>query len=246
MNDRLEEVWRAINPDRLRRTFLDMLDIYSPSGKEEDIQIYLEELLTRAGFSVERQEVDEDRYNLRVTMGPGEPRLYLVGHVDTVPAWDLDESGPQQEDGIIRGLGSADMKGGCAAMVEAWLALAEVLEPAARPSVGLLLVVGEEENGDGSATFLQSCRPPWVVIGEPTSLAAGFAHYGYLEAGFVTRGLRSHSSLPELGHNAVESMLRVLLMLGNDPLFDRAKTEIVYSIREMRSSRAGFVVPDRC
>jgi len=246
MSAHLESVWRAINPDRLRRTFLDMLDIYSPSGKEEDIQLYLEELLTRAGFSVERQEVDEDRYNLRVTMGPGEPRLYLVGHVDTVPAWDLDEFGPQQEDGIIRGLGSADMKGGCAAMVEAWLALAETLEPSQRPSVGLLLVVGEEENGDGSATFLQSCRPPWVVIGEPTSLAAKFAHYGYLEAGFVTRGLRSHSSLPELGHNAVESMLRVLLLLGNDPLFDRAGSEIVYSIREMRSSQAGFVVPDRC
>jgi acetylornithine deacetylase len=246
MSARLEKVWRAINPDRLRKTFLDLLDIYSPSGKEEDIQIYLEELLTRAGFSVERQEVDEDRFNLRVTMGPGEPRLYMVGHVDTVPAWDLDTLGPQEEDGIIRGLGSADMKGGCAAMVEAWLALAEVLELAERPSVGLLLVVGEEENGDGSATFLESCRPPWVIIGEPTSLAAGFSHYGYLEAGFATRGLRSHSSLPELGHNAVESMLRVLLLLGNDPLFDRSKSEIVYSIREMRSSQAGFVVPDRC
>ncbi len=246
MSTRLENAWRAINPVRLRKTFLELLDIYSPSGKEEDIQLYLEELLTRAGFSVERQEVDEDRYNLRVTMGSGEPFLYLVGHVDTVPAWDLDALGAQEEDGTIRGLGSADMKGGCAAMIEAWLALAEAFEPAERPSVGLLLVVGEEENGDGSAVFLQSCRPPWVVIGEPTSLAAGFAHYGYLEAGFVTRGLQSHSSLPELGHNAVESMLRVLLLLGNDPLFDRAKTEIVYSIREMSSSRAGFVVPDRC
>ena len=246
MNARLENVWNSINPVRLRKTFLELLDIYSPSGKEEDIQLYLEKLLAGAGFSVERQEVEEDRYNLRVTMGPGEPWLYMVGHVDTVPAWDLDTFGPQQEDGTIRGLGSADMKGGCAAMVEAWLALAEALEPAERPSVGLLLVVGEEENGDGSATFLQSCRPHWVVIGEPTTLSAGFAHCGYLEAGFVTRGIRSHSSLPELGHNAVESMLRVLLLLGNDPLFDRAKTEIVYSIREMRSSRAGFVVPDRC
>ncbi|MEI6207898.1 MAG: M20/M25/M40 family metallo-hydrolase [Desulfuromonadales bacterium] len=247
MSTRLERVWRSINRDRLRKTFLNLLDIYSPSGKEEDIQVYLEGLLTTAGFSVERQEVDEDRYNLRVTMGPGEPRLYLVGHVDTVPAWDLDEFGPEQEDGIVRGLGSADMKGGCAAMVEAWLALADALEPVERPSAGLLLVVGEEENGDGSATFLQSCRPPpWVIIGEPTGLSAKFAHYGYLEAGFVTRGIRSHSSLPELGHNAVESMLRVLLFLGNDPLFNRETSEIVYSIREMKSSQAGFVVPDRC
>jgi acetylornithine deacetylase len=246
MIPRLDEVWRAIDPVRLRRTLLDMLDIYSPSGKEEDIQLYLEEVLSRAGFRVERQVVEHERYNLRVTMGGNEPELYLAGHVDTVPAWDLEEFGAHEEGDIIRGLGSADMKGGCAAMVEAWLALADALTPEERPSLGLLLVVGEEENGDGSAAFLEQCRPPWVVIGEPTGLAACFAHYGYLEAGFVTRGLRSHSSLPELGHNAVESMLRLLLHLGKDPIFDRERGEIVYSIRELSSSRAGFVVPDRC
>jgi acetylornithine deacetylase len=245
MNERLERIWREIDPQRLRRTLLDLLDIYSPSGKEEDVQLYLEERLIGAGFAVERQEVEEDRYNLRVTMGEAEPQLYLVGHVDTVAAWDLEVSGPREEDGVIRGLGSADMKGGCAAMLEAWLALA-TLPPAERPAAGLLLVVGEEENGDGSVAFLKQYRPPWVVIGEPTSLAACFAHYGYLEAGFVTRGRRIHSSLPELGHNAVESMLRVLLHLGRDPVFARETSGIVYSIREMSSARAGFVVPDRC
>lgn len=246
MSDRLSKVWRSIDSNRLRGTFLDLLEIYSPSGKEEDILIYLEDLLCRAGFVVQRQQVEEDRYNLRITMGDDEPILYLVGHVDTVPAWDLETFGPREDGDSIHGLGSADMKGGCAAMVEAWLAIGEALAPTERPSVGLLLVVGEEENGDGSATFLEHYQPPWVVIGEPTGLTACFAHYGYLEAGFVTRGLRSHSSLPELGHNAVESMLRSLLLLGNDPLFDRAQSDIVYSIREMRSSRAGFVVPDRC
>ena len=246
MSGRQERAWRAVNPERLRKMLLEMLDIYSPSGKEEDIQLYLEDILTRAGFVVERQEVEAERYNLCVTMGREVPRLYLVGHVDTVPAWDLEAFGAQDEGGLIRGLGSADMKGGCAAMVEAWLAIASALPPEERPSVGLLLVVGEEENGDGSATFLESCRPPWVVIGEPTGLAACFAHYGYLEAGFVTSGRRSHSSLPELGHNAVESMLRVLLHLAKDPLFDRERADIVYSIREMSSSRAGFVVPDQC
>jgi len=246
VSGRLDKVLGAIDPVRLRKTFLELLDIYSPSGKEEDIQLYLEELLSRAGFLVERQEVEEDRYNLRVTMGEGEPQLYLVGHVDTVPAWDLEEFGPKEDGETIHGLGSADMKSGCAAMIETWLALAEALQGSERPPVGLLLVVGEEENGDGSARFLESCQAPWAVIGEPTGLSACFAHYGYLEAGFVTHGLKSHSSLPELGHNAVESMLRVLLHLGNNSLFNRERTEIVYSIREMRSSQQGFVVPDRC
>jgi len=246
MNIEREKVWKAINPKRLRKTLFDLVDIYSPSGKEEDIQLYLEGLLQNAGFTVERQEVEEDRYNVVVTMGHEAPQLYLVGHVDTISAWDIEHFGALESNGVVRGLGSADMKGGCAAMVEAWLALSEALSPSELPSVGLLLVVGEEETGDGSSAFLDVCRPPWVVIGEPTGLVACFSHYGYLEADLVTRGRRIHSSLPELGHNAVESMLRVLLHLGKDPYFSRDISEIVYSIREMSSSREGFVVPDRC
>ncbi|MDO3378404.1 M20 family metallopeptidase [Geoalkalibacter halelectricus] len=242
----LEDLWKAVDPERLRRLLVEMVDIYSPSGKEEDIQLFLEEQLHGAGFAVRRQEVEEERYNLVVPLGWREPRLYLVGHVDTIAAWDLEDYGARDAQGLIHGLGSADMKGGCAAMVETFLALATALPPEQRPPVGLLLVVGEEENGDGSATFLESTRPPWVVIGEPTGLNPCFAHYGYLEAGFVTSGRRTHSSLPELGHNAVESMLRVLLHLGRDPLFERSSSEIAYSIRELTSSRAGFVVPDRC
>lgn len=245
MSDLLDDLWDAVDPPRLWRTLVDLVDIYSPAGKEEDIQLYLEGVLAEAGLCAERQEVEEERYNLRAVLGEGEPDLYLVGHVDTVTAWDLEEYGAREEGDVLRGLGSADMKGGCAAMVEAFLALS-TLPPARMPNVGLLLVVGEEETGDGSETFLRDRRPGWVVIGEPTSLSACFAHYGYLEAGFTTRGRRIHSSLPELGHNAVESMLRVLLHLARDPLFDPERPEVVYSIRELSSARAGFVVPDRC
>jgi acetylornithine deacetylase len=245
LNPRLEQVWKAINPQRLHDTLMEMVDIYSPSGKEEDIQLYLEERLSVAGIPVRRQVVEEERYNLVATMGPGEPSLYLVGHVDTVAAWDIEEYAAVEEWGVVRGLGSADMKGGCAAMVEAWLALATLPEEQ-RPSLGLLLVVGEEENGDGSVRFLQESCPEWVVIGEPTSMLPAFSHFGYMEVSLVTQGRRIHSSLPELGHNAIESMLRVLLQLAGSPLFAEEPSQLVYSIREMSSSRAGFVVPDRC
>ena len=246
MNKRLEQVWAAIDPERLRRTLLEMIDIYSPSGKEEDVQLYLEELLAATGIPVQRQEVEEERFNLVARMGPEPPRLYLVGHVDTVAAWDIDDYAAKEEWGVVRGLGSADMKGGCAAMVETWLALAR-LPAAERPSVGLLLVVGEEENGDGSARFLEQECPAWVVIGEPTSLLPAFSHFGYMEIALTTQGRRIHSSLPELGHNAIESMLRVLLQIEQAPLFDNTEEpKLIYSIREMSSSRAGFVVPDRC
>ena len=245
MSNLREQVWTEINPQRLRQTLMDMIDIYSPSGKEEDIQLYLEERLSKSGIQIRRQEVEEERYNLLATMGPGEPSLYLVGHVDTVAAWDIDDYAAVEEWGVVRGLGSADMKGGCAAMVEAWLALATLPEEQ-RPSLGLLLVVGEEENGDGSTRFLQEYCPERVIIGEPTSMLPAFNHFGYMEISLVTQGRRIHSSLPELGHNAIESMLRVLLQLERSPLLEPTPSKLVYSIREMSSSRAGFVVPDRC
>ena len=243
--EHLEKIWNKIESVRIRQTLIDMVDIYSPSGKEEDIQLYIESRFREAGLPISRQVVEEERYNLYATMGEDHPQLVMVGHVDTVPAWNLEEYQAEEEWGVVRGLGAADMKGGCAAMLEAWLALAALPERE-RPSVGILFVVGEEENGDGSARFLEEYRPPWVVIGEPTMLSPCMSHYGYLEVLLSTQGRRIHSSLPELGHNAVESMLRFLLLLGKEPLFDRETSTLVYSIREMSSSRAGFVVPDQC
>ena len=245
MTEPWPRVQAALSPQRLHATFLDLLRIYSPSGKEEDVQLYLEATLLAGGVQVRRQAVADERYNLVATLGTRPPELFLVGHVDTVPAWGLEMVVPRQSGDIISGLGSADMKGGCAAMVETFLALAS-LPLNEQPSVGLLLAVDEEETGAGSVAFLRQLRPQWVVIGEPTSLTACFAHFGYLEAHLITKGRRIHSSLPELGHNAVESMLRVLLHLGRTPLFDRSGSGVVHSIREMVSSRAGFVVPDRC
>jgi acetylornithine deacetylase len=242
---KLERLWALVDAERVRQTLFEMVDIYSPSGKEEDLQLYLEGRLTKAGLAVERQAVEGERYNLFATMGEGEPQLVLVGHVDTVPAWNLEDFCAREEWGVVRGLGTADMKGGCAAMLEAWLALAQ-LPADEQPPVGLLFVVGEEENGDGSARFLEERRPRWAVIGEPTTLSPCLSHYGYLEVSLTTQGRRIHSSLPELGHNAIDSMLRFLLLLGQEPLFERRHSQLVYSIREMSSSRAGFVVPDQC
>ncbi len=246
MLQQLPKLRLLIRPERLHHLLEEMVAIYSPSGKEKDIQLYLEQALLAAGLSVERESVGDDRFNLRCTLQAAEPDFYLIGHVDTVADWELQELGPRQRRGILHGLGTADMKGGCAAMIEAFMALAEGLPAEERPPAGLLLVVGEEEDGAGSLAFLRRRRPKWVAIGEPTALTACCAHYGYMEATLTTRGRRSHSSLPEHGHNAVESMLRTLLYLGRAPLLRKPETGLVYSIREMNSARAGFVVPDRC
>jgi len=44
----LEKVWDVIGSERVRQTLIEMVDIYSPSGKEEDIQLYIQGRLEAA------------------------------------------------------------------------------------------------------------------------------------------------------------------------------------------------------
>ena len=92
--EKIQRSWQSVNPERLGTVLRDLIDIYSPAGKEEDIQLYLENLLREAGCRPRRQEVEEDRYNLLAALTDADPALYFVGHVDTVTAWDLEDYGP--------------------------------------------------------------------------------------------------------------------------------------------------------
>ena len=55
-----------IQPERLKNLLKELVNIYSPSGKEEEVLEYTEQYLKNQGLPVIRQEVDENRYNLLV------------------------------------------------------------------------------------------------------------------------------------------------------------------------------------
>jgi acetylornithine deacetylase len=218
------------------------LDIYSPSGKEEDVVAFVESYLKQAGLPVERLAVDERRANLVVAPQGWDVDLALVGHLDTVPAPELDDYASRVEGDRIFGLGASDMKGGCAAMIEAcqrWWAAG-----GRDSSFALCLVVGEEEYGDGTACLLEELVAAWGLIGEPTSLEPCLSHYGYLEVELASAGERMHASLAPKSQNAVEAMLRLLLQVTG--YLQRERVDVVYNVRELFSSSSGFVVPERC
>jgi acetylornithine deacetylase len=232
-----------IQPDRLKKLLKDMVDIYSPSGKEEEILQFVEDYLKAAGLNVKRQIVDENRYNLVVLPAKmDEVDLCFVGHLDTVTAHDLDDFGFYEEEDTAFGLGSSDMKAGCAAMIEAFAVLAG--RKGKFPSVGMALVVGEEEESDGAKTLVREYRFPWAVVAEPTNLVPCLGHYGYLEVLLRTRGKRAHSSMPELGQNAIENMLKLLLQVTG--YATSGSSGLVYNIRQLSGFPGGFVVPDTC
>src|SRR5438128_6504811 len=62
----------------------ELIDIPSVTGDEFQIGTSLAELLSRFGYQVEIQEVDEDRANVIATSG-SPPRVVLSTHMDTVP-----------------------------------------------------------------------------------------------------------------------------------------------------------------
>jgi acetylornithine deacetylase len=218
------------------------MDIYSPSGKEEEILDYLHSHLKRKGLPVIRQEVDESRYNLVVVPPEGDARFALVGHLDTVVAYDLEQYGYEEEDDLIVGLGAADMKGGCAAMVEAYLSLWEAGKQ--KLPVALVMVVGEEEEGDGAERLMDEYYFPWAIIAEPTDLRPCLSCYGYMEVQINTRGRRVHASLASQSQNAIESMLHILMQISHYMVQNRP--EGVYNIRDILSTQAGFAVPEWC
>lgn len=228
-----------MNLERLRKLFLGLVGVYSPSGSEGEALALLEAFCSAESCPYGVQPVGEERYNL--LLGRPDAPLTLVGHVDTVDAWDLAALGPEELDaGWVKGLGAADMKGGCAAMVEAYLTLRE--EGRAR-DLGVALLVGEERDGDGAAAFLREARPGRALVGEPTGLALATSHFGYLEVELSARGRRAHASIPERGENAAEAVLTALNALlrcrDGDP------EGLVLSVRHFETTNPGFAVPER-
>ena len=232
-----------VQTERLKQLLKDMVDIYSPSGKEEEICEYVYEYLREHGLPVSQQKVDENRFNLIISPEPAEEvALYFIGHLDTVTAYDLDDYGFHEEGDTISGLGTSDMKSGCAAMIEAFTVLAE--RGSSFPPVGLALVVDEEEDNSGAKKLVEEYSFPWAIIGEPTNLVPCLRHYGYLEVLLRTAGKRAHSAMPELGHNAIEGMLKLLLKVIDCLTSERHS--LVYNVRELTGFPGGFVVPDTC
>lgn len=231
-----------IQSHRLRRLLHRLIDIYSPSGKEEEILSYVYGYMKRHHLPVIRQSVDDSRYNL-VVMPPGlDVQLALIGHLDTVVAYDLDNYGYQEAGDQIRGLGSADMKSGCAAMLEAYLSIWEA--GFTQLPVALALVVGEEEEGDGIERLVEEFYFPWALVAEPTDLCPCLSHYGYMEIQISTRGKRLHASLADRSRNPVENMLGLLMQVSRYMI--ERRSEGVYNIRDLFSSHVGFAVPDWC
>jgi len=172
--------------------------------------------LTELGFQCEVLEVPNSngqKCNLIATLGTGSGGLVLAGHTDTVPyddfQWQSDPFKLTERDHRWYGLGATDMKGFFPVAIEA--AREFVDTPLQQPLI-ILATADEESSMSGARALAEQGKPKarYAVIGEPTGLVPIRMHKGIMMEKVSIEGLAGHSSNPELGNNAMESMHQVI------------------------------------
>ncbi|WP_125771972.1 ArgE/DapE family deacylase [Companilactobacillus furfuricola] len=195
----------------------DLISFKTVNGHEKVAADYLVDLFDRYGISAKLLNVAGDRCNLVAEIGSGAPILGFTGHLDVVDAGDLglwksDPFSLTESDGVLYGRGVADMKAGVAAFVIAMIELKE----AGLPQVGtvrLLLTFGEEIGEEGSAAVAADGLMDDVdglVVGEPTGFNIAYSQKGSMDIKFSSKGKAAHSSMPQLGFNAIDPLMNLL------------------------------------
>jgi LysW-gamma-L-lysine carboxypeptidase len=175
-----------------------MLEIYSPSGKEEKISNFLAEELEYLGFSVHKDKVG----NVIGEFGKGEPVILLCGHMDTVEGIIP----VRVEEGKLYGRGAVDAKGPLAAMI---MAASKIVKEGFPGRILVVGVVDEEGSGTGIQHFVEAgIHPNYAVFGEPSGLEkVVFGYKGILTVKITVETPSGHSAAPWLFENAIEKAM---------------------------------------
>ena len=190
----------------------------NPPGNESEPARWLGKLLADNGFEIELPEFDKNRLHLvaeKGVNGQAAP-LVLSGHLDTVPlgeqSWTRDPFAGETEGDRLYGRGSSDMKGGVAAMT---LAAIEATEGnSLEGGIRLIFSAAEEQGCEGVSQLISTHKglgkARAVIVGEPTANMPATGHKGALYLKAVCRGKTAHSSMPELGENAIYKAARCI------------------------------------
>jgi acetylornithine deacetylase len=174
---------------------------------------------TDYGFRCEIMPVAIGKANLIAVLSNGTSDLsgglVLAGHTDTVPydgeLWTNDPFILTERDGNLYGLGTADMKGFFALILQAMRAIQSIKFKA--PLI-VIATCDEETSMAGAKALVQAgVKGRFALIGEPTDLKPGRLHKGVMLERIVVTGSSGHSSDPSLGNNALDAMNEVMTRL---------------------------------
>jgi acetylornithine deacetylase len=189
-----------------------LVEIESISQNEQHVGDWLASYLEDLDYTVEKQEIAKDRFNLLAYGKKRETTILVSSHIDTVPPfWPYYYN---ETSGIIGGRGSVDAKGSVAAQIVAVQGLRKHLFD----DISLLFVVGEEQGGDGMRNFSDWKHRPSpnydiAIFGEPTEGKLVCGHKGMLGFALKATGKAAHSGYPWLGASANDIIVEALAAL---------------------------------
>ena len=161
-----------------------------------------------------------NKYNLLAKLGSGDGGLLLAGHSDTVPfdenRWDQDPFTLANKNDRFYGLGTCDMKGFFAFILDVATALHKSGQDKKLIKPLYILATADEETTMAGARYFaeqQLIKPDVAIIGEPTNLTPVYMHKGHMSHRITVTGKSGHSSKPTLGVNAIEIMAEVIQTL---------------------------------
>jgi succinyl-diaminopimelate desuccinylase len=212
----------------------DLIRCRSVTPEEGGALDYLQEILGRAGFAVQRATFAEPGTapvdNLYARIGTERPNLMFAGHTDVVPpgdeaAWKHPPFAGEIAADALYGRGAVDMKGGIACFVAA--ALNYLDANGGKPKKGSLsfLITGDEEGVavNGTVKLLK-----WAVargetfehciVGEPSSLEVlgdtiKAGRRGSLGGTLVIGGRQGHVAYPDRADNPIRGMAALISAL---------------------------------
>ncbi|MFL5605099.1 MAG: ArgE/DapE family deacylase [Gemmatimonadaceae bacterium] len=166
----------------------------------------LRDVLDAWGFRTEVHDAAPGRPNLVARIGDaaaGSQSLMFNGHLDVVGVEGMlhPPFTAEEREGRIYGRGSADMKGGIAAMCAA----AHRAASAALPGEIIIAAVADEEYESlGTRTLLaRGVRADACIVTEPTRLAIMPAHRGFVWIEVEVLGRAAHGSRWDIGVDAI-------------------------------------------
>jgi succinyl-diaminopimelate desuccinylase len=228
----------------------------NPPGNEGEVAEFLAGRMRDLGIEASVETVQPGRANVigRIAGGGG-TALVFTGHLDVVPPggqrWQHDPFEAEMVDGRVYGRGSADMKGGVAAIVTAMAAL---VRSGYRPSGDILLAAtcGEEAGMLGARAMVDARALPTggnLVVAEPTDLNVFHGEKGVLWLRVRALGRTAHGSMPWLGANAISAIARLIPRLEEYP-FDFEESPLLgkpsISVNVINGGNKTNVVPDVC
>jgi len=219
-----------------------MLEVYSPSGKEEEMASFLRGELTELGFkNVRLDEVG----NVFGEVGSGSPTVLLCGHMDTVPG----RLPVKVEEGRIYGRGAVDAKASLAAMV---VSASRLVGLGDRGRVLVAGVVDEEGEGKGVRHMLRErLDVDYAVFGEPSGVKnVTLGYRGRLWVKIICETEPGHAGAPDLFENAIERAYGLWVRVKEWSLRRRPSRSLFYStsvsLTRIRGGEATNVIPGRC